>query len=163
MRLLTFFFAGLLGLVAATAHARNFKAGALDIVDPWSRATPKGATVAGGYMKIKNTGSTPDRLIGGSSDVASKFEVHEMKMENGVAKMRPIKDGLEIKPGDTVELKPGSFHIMLVDLKKPLTAGDQIKATLVFEKAGKVNVEYDVMAMGAEPAHDMPGMKMQDH
>jgi len=114
-------------------------------------------------MKIKNTGSTPDRLIGGSSDVASKFEVHEMKMENGIAKMRPIKDGLEIKPGDTVELKPGSFHIMLVDLKKPLTAGDQIKATLVFEKAGKVNVEYDVLAMGAEPAHDMPGMKMQDH
>ena len=163
MRLLTFFFAGLLGLTAATAHARDYKAGALDIVDPWSRATPKGATVAGGYMKIKNTGSTPDRLIGGSSDVASKFEVHEMKMENGVAKMRPIKDGLEIKPGDTVELKPGSFHIMLVDLKKPLTAGDQIKATLVFEKAGKVNVEYDVLAMGAEPAHDMPGMKMQDH
>ena len=163
MRLPTFFFAGLLGLTAATAHARDYKAGALDIVDPWSRATPKGATVAGGYMKIKNTGSTPDRLIGGSSDVASKFEVHEMKMENGIAKMRPIKDGLEIKPGDTVELKPGSFHIMLVDLKKPLTAGDQIKATLVFEKAGKVNVEYDVLAMGAEPAHDMPGMKMQDH
>jgi copper(I)-binding protein len=163
MRLLTFFFAGLLALAAAIAHARDYKAGALDIVDPWSRATPKGATVAGGYMKIKNTGSTPDRLIGGSSDVASKFEVHEMKMENGVAKMRPIKDGLEIKPGDTVELKPGSFHIMLVDLKKPLTAGDQIKATLVFEKAGKVNVEYDVLAMGAEPAHDMPGMKMQDH
>jgi copper(I)-binding protein len=163
MRLLTFFFAGLLALAAAIAHARDYKAGALDIVDPWSRATPKGATVAGGYMKIKNTGSTPDRLIGGSSEVASKFEVHEMKMENGVAKMRPIKDGLEIKPGDTVELKPGSFHIMLVDLKKPLTAGDQIKATLVFEKAGKVNVEYDVLAMGAEPAHDMPGMKMQDH
>jgi len=166
MRLLTFFFAGLLGLAAATAataHARDYKAGALDIVDPWSRATPKGATVAGGYMKIKNTGSTPDRLIGGSSDVASKFEVHEMKMENGVAKMRPIKDGLEIKPGDTVELKPGSFHIMLVDLKKPLTAGDQIKATLVFERAGKVNVEYDVLAMGTEPAHNMPGMKMQDH
>jgi len=162
MRLLTFFFASLLGLAAATAHARDYKAGALDIVDPWSRATPKGATVAGGYMKIKNTGSTPDRLIGGSSDVASKFEVHEMKMENGVAKMRPIKDGLEIKPGDTVELKPGSFHIMLVDLKRPLAAGDQIKATLVFEKAGKVNVEYDVLAMGAEPAHDMPGMKMQD-
>ena len=163
MRLLTFFFAGLLGLAAATAHARDYKAGALDIVDPWSRATPKGATVAGGYMKIKNTGSTPDRLIGGSSEVATKFEVHEMKMENGVAKMRPIKDGLEIKPGETVELKPGSFHIMLVDLKKPLTAGDHIKATLVFEKAGKVNVEYDVLAMGAEPAHDMPGMKMQDH
>jgi hypothetical protein len=86
-----------------------------------------------------------------------------MKMENGVAKMRPITGGLEIKPGDTVELKPGSLHVMFVGLKKPLTAGEHIKATLVFEKAGKVNVEYDVMAMGAEPAHDMPGMQMPGH
>jgi copper(I)-binding protein len=160
MRLLAFFFAGFLGLAVTAAHARDYKAGALDIVDPWSRATPKGSTVAAGYMKIKNTGSSADRLIGGSSDFASKFEVHEMKMENGVAKMRPLKDGLEIKPGDTVELKPGSFHIMFVDLKKPLTAGEHVKATLVFEKAGTVNVEYDVLAMGAEPAPAMPGMKM---
>jgi periplasmic copper chaperone A len=160
MRLLAFFFTCFLGLAVTAAHARDYKAGALDIVDPWSRATPKGSTVAAGYMKIKNTGSTADRLISGSSDIASKFEVHEMKMENGVAKMRPLKGGLEIKPGDTVELKPGSFHIMFVDLKKPLTAGEHIKATLVFEKAGTVNLEYDVLAMGAEPAAAMPGMKM---
>jgi copper(I)-binding protein len=161
MRLLTFFFfASVFGLTV-TAHARDYKAGAIDIADLWSRATPKGSSVAAGYMKIKNTGSTSDRLVSGSSDVASKFEVHEMTMENGVAKMRPVKGGLEIKPGDTVELKPGSFHVMFVDLKAPLAAGDHIKATLVFEKAGTVNVEYDVLAMGAEPARDMPGMKMQ--
>jgi hypothetical protein len=111
-------------------------------------------------MKITNSGPTSDRLIGGSSDVASKFEVHEMKMENGVAKMRPIKGGLEIKPGETVELKPGSFHVMLVGLKKPLASGDHVKGTLVFEKAGTVTVEYDVVAMGLEPAGAMPGMKM---
>jgi copper(I)-binding protein len=163
MRLLAFFLAGLLGLALTAAHARDYKAGSLDIVDPWSRATPKGSSVGAGYMKIKNTGSTPDRLISGSSDVAPKFEVHEMKMENGVAKMRPITGGLEIKPGDTVELKPGSLHVMFVGLKKPLTAGEHIKATLVFEKAGTVNVEYDVLAMGAEPAHDMPGMQMPGH
>ena len=157
MRLLAFLCAGLFGLAVTTAHARDYKAGSLDIADPWSRATPKGSSVAAGYMKIKNTGSAPDRLISGSSDVASKFEVHEMTMENGVAKMRPVKGGLEIKPGDTVELKPGSFHVMFVDLKKPLTAGDHIKATLVFEKVGSVNVEYDVLAMGAEPGPDMPG------
>jgi copper(I)-binding protein len=161
MRLLTFFFfASVFGLTV-TAHARDYKAGSIDIADLWSRATPKGSSVAAGYMKIKNTGSTSDRLVSGSSDVASKFEVHEMTMENGVAKMRPVKGGLEIKPGDTVELKPGSFHVMFVDLKAPLAAGDRIKATLVFEKAGTVNVEYDVLAMGAEPARDMPGMKMQ--
>jgi periplasmic copper chaperone A len=159
MRLLAFLCAGLFGLAVTTAHARDYKAGSLDIADPWSRATPKGSSVAAGYMKIKNTGSAPDRLISGSSDVASKFEVHEMTMENGVAKMRPVKGGLEIKPGDTVELKPGSFHVMFVDLKKPLTAGDHIKATLVFEKVGSVNVEYDVLAMGAEPGPDMPGMQ----
>ena len=160
MRLLAFFFVTVFGLTV-TAHARDYKAGSLDIADLWSRATPKGSSVAAGYMKIKNTGSTPDRLVSGSSDIASKFEVHEMMMENGVAKMRPVKGGLEIKPGDTVELKPGSFHVMFVGLKAPLAAGDHIKATLLFEKAGTVNVEYDVRAMGAEPAHDMPGMKMQ--
>jgi copper(I)-binding protein len=160
MRLLAFFFVTVFGLTV-TAHARDYKAGSLDIADLWSRATPKGSSVAAGYMKIKNTGSTPDRLVSGSSDIASKFEVHEMMMENGVAKMRPVKGGLEIKPGDTVELKPGSFHVMFVDLKAPLAAGDHIKATLLFEKAGAVNVEYDVRAMGAEPAHDMPSVKMQ--
>jgi copper(I)-binding protein len=161
MRLLAFLFAGLFfGLVVTPANARDYKAGSLEIADPWSRATPKGSSVAAGYMKIKNSGSTSDRLISGSSDVGSRFEIHETTMENGVAKMRPIKGGLEIKPGDTVELKPGSFHVMFVGLKKPLTAGSHINATLVFEKAGKVNVEYDVRAMGAEPAGDMPGMKM---
>ena len=131
-----------------------------DISDPWSRATPKGSSVAAGYMTIKNNGSTPDRLIEGSSDVASKFEVHEMKMEKGVAKMRPVKGGLEIKPGESVELKPGSFHVMFVGLKKPLSAGDHFKATLVFEKAGTVSVDYDVRAMGSERGGSMPGMKM---
>jgi periplasmic copper chaperone A len=163
MRQTTFLIAGLVGLAVATVYARDYKVGSLDIADPWSRSTPKGATVGAGYMKITNTGATPDRLISGSADVASKLEVHEMTMENGVAKMRPIKGGLEIKPGETVELKPGSFHVMFVGLKRPLTAGDHIKAALVFEKAGTVDVEYDVRAMGAEPSHDMPGMKMPGH
>jgi copper(I)-binding protein len=151
-------------LAIATAHARDYKAGALDIADPWSRATPKGASVAAGYMKITNTGTAPDRLISGSSEAASTFEVHEMTMENGVAKMRPVKGGLEIKPGETVELKPGSFHVMFVGLKKPLANGGQIKATLVFEKAGTLNVEFDVHEMGASSPggkDSMPGMQMR--
>jgi periplasmic copper chaperone A len=161
MRSTALLLASLMVLAVSTANARDYKAGSLDIADPWSRATPKGATVGAGYMKITNTGTTPDRLISGSADVAPTFEVHEMTMDNGVAKMRPIKGGLEIKPGETIELKPGSFHVMFVGLKKPLTAGDHIKAALVFEKAGTVNVEYDVRAMGAEPGNDMPGMKKQ--
>jgi periplasmic copper chaperone A len=160
MREIGFLFAAAFGLAVTTAHAGDYKAGSLEISNPWSRATPKGSSVAAGYMKITNSGPTSDRLIGGTSEVASKFEVHEMKMENGVAKMRPIKGGLEIKPGETVELKPGSFHVMLVGLKKPLASGDHVKGTLVFEKAGTVSVEYDVVAMGSEPAGAMPGMKM---
>ena len=120
MRATAFFIAGLIGLSFVTAQARDYKAGSIDIINPWSRATPKGASVAAGYMKITNNGTTADRLISGSVDIAPTFEVHEMSMDNGVAKMRPVKGGLEIKPGETVELKPGSFHVMFVGLKNPL-------------------------------------------
>jgi copper(I)-binding protein len=153
--------------LASSASAADVKAGSLTITDPYSRATPKGTTVAAGYMKITNNGTTPDRLTGGSSDVAPKIEVHESSTENGVAKMRPVTGGLEIKPGETVELKPGSYHLMFVGLKKQLNAKDHIKATLTFEQAGKVDVDYDVLAMGASPGgHDhgaMPGMDMHKH
>ena len=149
-------------LAVSAASAADYKAGSLDISDPWSRATPKGASVGAGYMTIKNSGSSPDRLVEGSSDIAAKFEVHEMKMENGVAKMRPVK-GLEIKPGETVELKPGALHVMFVGLKKPLSAGDHFKATLVFERAGTVSVDYDVRAMGSGSGGNMPGMNMPGH
>jgi hypothetical protein len=161
MRPLAFLFAGLLGIVLTTAQARDYKAGSIDIADPWSRATPKGANVAAGYLKMTNNGTAPDRLISGSSDIAPTFEVHEMSMENGVAKMRPVKGGLEIKPGETVELKPGSFHVMFVGLKKPLEPGEHVRGTLVFEKAGSVSVEFDVRAMGASSGNNMPGMQMQ--
>jgi copper(I)-binding protein len=160
MRPTAVFVAGFLGLALATVQARDYKLGSIDIADPWSRATPKGASVAVGYMKITNKGTTADRLISGSSDIAPTFEFHEMSMDNGVARMRPVKGGLEIKPGETVEFKPGSFHVMFVGLKKPLTAGEHVTATLVFEKAGAINVEYDVRAMGAAPGKDMPGMQM---
>lgn len=148
----------LLCLASSVAHAKDYKAGTLEIINPWSRATPKGAGVAAGYMKITNTGTDPDRLMSGSSDVGSAFQIHEMTMENGVAKMRPLTNGLEIKPGQTVEFKPESFHIMFVGLKHPLAAGGHVAATLNFEKAGSVKVEYDVLAMGASPGHTMPGM-----
>ena len=163
MRISSFLFTGFLVLAASTAHAGEYKIGSLDIADPYTPATPKGATVGAGYMKITNNGTAPDRLISGSSDVAGKVEVHEMTMDKGVMKMRPLKGGLEIKPGETVTLKPGSFHVMFVGLKKPLRKGDHVKATLVFEKAGKGDVDFDVLAMGAKPGADMPGMKMQGH
>src|SRR5262245_38836796 len=146
-----------LSVWAGGARAEDYKVGTIEISNPWARATPKGATVGGAYMKISNKGSAPDRLIGGSTAVAGSFEVHSMAMEKGVAKMRPVEGGLEVKPGETVELKPGSFHVMLVGLKQPLAKGQKVKATLEFEKAGKVDVEYAVEAIGASaPAMNMP-------
>jgi copper(I)-binding protein len=143
--------AAILAFAATAASAHEYKAGSLQIQHPWSRATPKGATVAGGYMKIVNTGSTPDRLVGGSTEAAPKFEIHEMSMQGGVMKMRMLPKGLEIKPGQTVELKPGGYHLMFVGISAPLQQGKPVKGTLEFEKAGKIEVEYAVEAIGGAP------------
>jgi copper(I)-binding protein len=119
-------------------------AGPLQITTPWLRATPKGAKVAGGYLSITNKGSEPDRLIGASIPVAPTGEIHEMSMENGTMHMQELTDGLEIKPGETVEFKPGGYHIMFVDLAEPLKQGDTVEGILTFAKAGKVNVTFKV-------------------
>ncbi len=132
------------------ALAQEYKAGTIRIEAPWLRATPSGAQVAGGYMKIENTGKETDRLIGGTTSVAGKFEIHEMRMDGSVMRMRELPQGLELKPGQRVELKPGSYHLMLVDLKHPLKDGDKIAGTLVFEKAGKVEIEYAVRGMASK-------------
>jgi copper(I)-binding protein len=158
-------FAALTSFTVCAASAEDYKAGTLEIDHPWSRAVPKGGSVAAGYLKITNTGTEPDRLVSGSTPVAGRLEVHEMSMDKGVMKMRPLPNGLEIKPGETVELKPGSFHIMMTGLKQPIEKGKAFKASLVFEKAGPVDVDFDVLGVGASapsaPAHDMkdmPGM-----
>ena len=145
--------AALMLALVTGASAQNYKLGALVIDHPWSRATPKGAPVAGGYMKITNTGSTPDRLLGGATAAAQKFEIHEMRMEAGVMKMRELGAGLEIPPGATVELKPGSYHVMMMNLAKPFVQGERVKASLTFEKAGKVEIEFTVEAIGGGKEH----------
>lgn len=143
--------AALLATASATPLlAHDYTAGPLRIVHPWSRATPPGAKVAGGFLTIENTGTTPDRLVGGTLVTAGRLEVHTMTMDGGVMTMRQLENGLEIPPGATVELKPGSLHVMFMDLKSGLQQGDRVKGTLVFEKAGKVEVEYKIEAVGAK-------------
>ena len=149
----------LFAVVASGARAHDYKIGPIAIDHPWTRATPKNAPVAGGYLKITNTGTAPDRFTGGSIEVAKRFEVHAMSMEGGVMKMRELRDGLTIAPGATVELKPGSYHIMMMNLSRPLTKGEKVKGSLTFEKAGKVDIEFAVEAIGASPA----GMKTKEH
>src|SRR5450631_2996985 len=158
-----FVYAALLGgLLAAPVRAEEVKAGDLVITQEWSRATPGGAKIATGYLTIENKGSTPDRLIGGSADVAGKVEVHEMAMNNGVMTMRPLDKGLAIEPGKTVKFAPGGYHLMLLDLKSPLKRGDKLPVTLEFEKAGKVNLSFDVQGVGAQaPGGASGGMDMK--
>ncbi len=133
---------------SSMAAAEIYSAGGLQVGNPWARATPKGATVGAGYLTITNKGPEADRLVGGSAAPAARFEVHTTVTENGVARMRQVK-GLEIKPGETVELAPGGMHVMLMGLKQPLRQGQTVKGTLVFEKAGTVAIEFAVRGIGA--------------
>ena len=137
----------LAGIGAASAH--SYKLGALEIGHPWARATPPTAPTGGGYLSVKNTGTEPDRLISASSPAAGAVQVHDMKMEGNVMRMRELDGPLEIKPGETVTLAPGGMHLMMMGLKEPLKQGEKVPLTLVFEKAGKIDVELLVEAMGA--------------
>jgi len=139
-------------VAAVAATPAVFTGGSLVIEGPWSRATPGGAKIGSGYMRITNRGPEPDRLIGGTAAVARTFELHESSDVDGIARMRAVEGGLPIKPGETVELKPGGLHAMLVDLKQPLREGDVVKGTLVFEKAGTIAIEYRVAGIGAQSA-----------
>ena len=147
-------------LATSPTFAHDYTVGSLKIDHHWARATPKGASVGGGYMKITNSGTASDRLIGGSTDISDSFEVHEMTMDGGVMRMRPVAGSIEIKPGQTVELNPSSYHVMFVDLKKQLMPGERFKATLEFAKAGKVDVDFAIEGIGAKSGddHAMPGM-----
>jgi copper(I)-binding protein len=145
-----------LACAAGMARAHDFRIGSMEIEHPWARATPKGATIAGGYVKLTNTGKEADRLVGGSLPIAGRFEIHQMTMNNGVMQMRPVSGGLEIKPGESVELKPGSYHLMFLDLKQPLVQKQPVKGTLVFEKAGTVEIEYTVEPVGGTPSQSSP-------
>ncbi len=100
-----------LALFAQAAMAHGFKIGDLEIGHPWSRATLPGAKVAAGYLTIKNNGSTPDRLIAVSAEIAGTGEIHEMSVKDGVMTMRPLTDGLEIPAGGEVKLEPGAYHL----------------------------------------------------
>jgi periplasmic copper chaperone A len=142
----------LLALTPAPSLAHDYKLGSLAINHPWSRATPGSARVAGGFMKITNAGTESDRLIGGTSEASKIIEIHEMIMDGNVMKMRALEKGLEIKPGASIELKPGSYHVMFIDLTKPFKEGESVKGELIFEKAGRIAVEYTVENRGAKAA-----------
>ncbi|ACS39128.1 MULTISPECIES: DUF1775 domain-containing protein [Methylorubrum] len=134
------------------------KAGAIAIETPWLRATPGGAKVAGGYVTLRNTGTEPDRLTGAAIPQAGRAEIHSMTTEGGVMKMAPVEGGLALAPGAGVALKPGGYHLMFLDLKDGLKAGETVAGTLTFERAGTVPVTFTVAPIGAQgPDRQGPG------
>ncbi|MEM8651312.1 MAG: copper chaperone PCu(A)C [Pseudomonadota bacterium] len=147
---LTWALAALSFLVISIANAGETKIGSLVISEQNIRATVASAKVAAGYLTIRNDGSEPDTLLGGTVDFAAKVDVHEMKMTDGIMKMRPLADGLAIPPGETVILKSGAEHLMFMKLKEPMTEGETRTVTLSFEKAGEVEVKFPVGSLSGE-------------
>ena len=145
-----------IGLAAVPACVRGAetaaKAQTISVIKPWLRATPHAAPVIGGYVTLKNTGRTPDRLIGATLPVAPNGEVHTMSMSGGMMHMRRLDDGLEIKPGETVTLEPGGNHLMFLKPTAQIKEGESVKGTLSFAKAGTVAVTFAVGGMAAKSA-----------
>jgi copper(I)-binding protein len=139
---------------AETPAATEAAASIIAVTEPWSRETAEGQNAGGAFMTIANTGTAADRLTGGSTPVAGRVEIHTMSMDGGVMRMRQLEEGLEVPAGGEVTLKPGSFHVMLMDLKQPLKAGDKVPLALTFAGAGTIETQLDV-----RPAGEMaPGM-----
>jgi len=136
----------LFSMLAVTAVS----AGDIDVVRAWSRATPAGAKVASGYLTIENSGAFFDRLLSASSKIAEKVEIHHMALQDGVMTMRPVEAGLAIAPGDILTLEPGGNHLMFIGLREPLKEGDRIGVALQFERAGTIDVAFDVEGVGAK-------------
>lgn len=132
----------------ADAPARH-NAGDIMISGQFTRATPPGAKIAGGFMTLKNDG-VADRLVSAETPLAGRVQIHQMSMEGEVMKMRQLPDGLDLPAGESIELKPGGYHLMMMGLTQPLVQGDSVPLTLNFEKAGKIELTLPVMAINAK-------------
>ncbi len=148
----------LASLLPAAALAHGFKASDIEIVHPFFRATPPGARTGAGYVVLKNNGTQPDRLIGIETEAAKSVTFHRTVAENGMAKMVPIDGGLEIPGGGEYRLGLDGSHAMLEGLTAPIALGQLIEGTLIFEKAGRVDITFEV-----EPAGTTQDAAMQDH
>ena len=144
-------------LLAATmlfGPAALAQQGGINVDQAWSRAAAAGRTGVV-YLTVTDTG-TPDRLIAAASPVAAHAELHESFTEQGIMKMRPVA-GLPIEAGRPIALTPGGYHIMLMQLTKPLADGDRFPLTLTFEKAGAVTATVTVSKSGPAPMHHHTG------
>ena len=135
--------------LSAQPHVR------VSVSDAWIRATPPGATTAGGYFTLTNHGREPVRLVSASTPAASKLELHHMSMAGGVMTMRPMPNGATVAPGASLRLAPGGDHLMLTGLKRPLKAGDHVRVVLNLVPGGAMTFDFPVRQDAP-----MAGMKM---
>ena len=153
LKLGTYLFVSMLAVGALNgppARAQEVKVGDLVILQPWSRAAPRGAETASSYLTIENKGTTADRLVGGSTDVAEKLQIEQISAIGGAMTVNPVDGGLGISPGEKVVLAPGGYRLALLKLKSPLKKGTKVPMTLQFEKAGQVTVPFDVLGPAAK-------------
>ncbi len=156
-----FFAAVLLVLAAGAAIAHEFTREGVTVAHPWARATPGGAKVGSAYLEIKAAPGKGDRLVAAQSPVAGSAEIHNHIMDGNIARMRRV-EAVPVAGGKSVVLEPSGYHVMLMDLKQPLKEGDLIKLTLVFERAGEIEVDATVEPIGAMGPHGFdhqPGAK----
>ncbi len=142
-------FAALALSAAGWAQAHSYAIGPIQIGHPYARATVPGQPTGGGFLKLDNSkGTTADTLLSASAEVSKSVELHSMRMEGDVMRMRQV-ESIELPAGQTVELKPGGLHIMFIGLKAPLKVGHAFPMKLKFQKAGEVTVEVKVEAVSA--------------
>jgi len=139
--------AALLFLACLSAHAVD-----IELRDAWARATPPGAKVGAAYLEVRNSGSQPDRLLSASSAAAKRIELHVTQRDGEVVKMREVKS-LDIPAGGTRKLEPGGMHLMLIELAQPLKQGERFRLRLRFERAGDLEADVEVRALGARQEH----------
>ena len=138
--------------IALPVLPHSHEKGDIQVRHPWSRATPPGAKVGAGYLEIRNRGSQPDRLLAASTPVAKRVEMHITEQAGEVAKMRQLR-AFEVPGRERLALEPGGAHLMLVDLVQPLKKGERFPMTLRFERAGELEVQFEVQELGARKPH----------
>jgi copper(I)-binding protein len=137
------------GALTAGDPSGRYQVGKVAVEQPWARETAAGQQVGGGFMIISNRGKTADRLISASSPVANEVQLHNMTMDGGIMRMRQVEGGIAIPANGRLELKPGSYHIMFMGLKRPLRQGERFAVTLRFKQAGQLTVRFTVQPVGA--------------
>ncbi|MDK8464754.1 copper chaperone PCu(A)C [Marinobacter sp. SS13-12] len=156
-------FSLLAGTLSTTAQAQEYTEGNITIDHPWSRPTPPGVPMGVGYMAITNHGDSNVTFTSATTPRAKNVSIHESTMKDGTMSMRPLKDGLAIPAGETVELKPHGYHLMLEKLNGPLKEGESVPLRLTFEGAVDMNVELNVEPLDGGMQKKDNGMDHSGH